>query len=184
MFFTNWLRPSRQPIRTKNTKRTQGTRLAVEVLEDRTVPSVTLQSAMSVDSTGGISPTSIAVDTAGDTYMTGGFIGTADFDPAHPGTDGVLTSLGTRDAFVAKYAAEQHPGLGPTNGRQQRGRFRPRHKYPDRRKRQRVCHRGIRRDNHLWLVQPDVRRKRGRLCGQAQFERDVPMGRQLGNAIF
>ncbi len=106
MFFTNWLRRSRKPIRTKNTKRTQGTRLAVEVLEDRSVPSVTLQSAMSVDSTGGISPTCIAVDTAGDTYMTGGFIGTADFDPAHPGTDGVLTSLGTRDAFVAKYAPD------------------------------------------------------------------------------
>ena len=82
------------------------TRLAVEVLEDRTVPSATLQSALSVDSAGGIQAFGLAVDTAGNTYTTGGFYGTADFDPAHPGTDGVLTALGARDGFVAKYAPD------------------------------------------------------------------------------
>jgi hypothetical protein len=102
-----WFRPRRGAVvnRTAGRKKTP-CKLYVEALEDRSVPSVTLQSALSVDSSGGVQPFGIAVDTAGNTYMTGAFSGTADFDPLHPGTDGVLTASGSRDAFVAMYAPD------------------------------------------------------------------------------
>jgi Beta-propeller repeat len=45
---------------------------------------------------------SIAVDDAGNSYVTGYFTGTVDFDPG-PGEAELLSGNGTTDAFVAKY---------------------------------------------------------------------------------
>jgi Beta-propeller repeat len=80
-----------------------------ERLEERTVLSVSLGSAMSIgNDTGGSAAADVATDQAGNTYLTGSFSGTVDFDPAaaHPGDTDILTSRGSGDAFVAKYAPD------------------------------------------------------------------------------
>src|SRR5262249_5859359 len=51
----------------------------------------------------------VATDAAGNSYVTGWFSGTVDFDQAaaHAGNNDILTARGgTRDAFVAKYAPD------------------------------------------------------------------------------
>jgi len=53
-----------------------------------------------------LSTRSSATDAQGDTYLTGAFGGTVDFNPA--GTASRLTAAGTQDTFLAKYA----PGGG------------------------------------------------------------------------
>jgi hypothetical protein len=84
----------------------------LEVLEDRTVPSLTFGSAFGISPVptgpgGGGWGRGVATDTAGDVYLTGLFYGEVDFDPAHPGTDGILQSKNNQqNAFVAKYAAD------------------------------------------------------------------------------
>src|SRR5215216_4011887 len=50
-----------------------------------------------------ISSRSIAVDAAGNTYTTGYFTGTVDFDP-DAGTQ-ILTSAGDQDFYIAKWNA-------------------------------------------------------------------------------
>lgn len=83
--------------------------LMLEALEDRTVPALTLGTALSVGHALGSSIASnVAADTAGNSYMTGMFSGTTDFDPAssHPGDTDIMTARGERDAFVAKYAPD------------------------------------------------------------------------------
>ncbi|MCA9195434.1 MAG: hypothetical protein KDB03_26870 [Planctomycetales bacterium] len=49
-----------------------------------------------------------AVDNSGNTYMSGRFLGTMDFDSnaTHPGNADVLTARGYADAFVAKYDSQ------------------------------------------------------------------------------
>ncbi len=84
-------------------------RLGVQRLEGREVPSAVFGSALSVGNAEGSSGASgVANDAAGNTYLTGRFTGTVDFDPAHAPADGsdVLTSRGGTDVFVAKYAAD------------------------------------------------------------------------------
>ncbi len=52
----------------------------------------------------------VAVDNAGNTYVTGGFIGTANFGGATPAFS--LTSMGLKDIFIAKYDASGKPLWG------------------------------------------------------------------------
>ncbi len=81
----------------------------METLEDRTVPTVTLGTALSVGHELGSSTASgVAADAAGNSYVVGSFSYTTDFDPAHtlPGNADILTARGTTDGYIAKYAPD------------------------------------------------------------------------------
>lgn len=106
MSLKNWLR-SRSVESTPS--RVTRHRLGVQVLEDRSVPSADFLSALGVgNETGGTTARDVAVDAAGNTYLSGEFSGTVDFDPArtHPGDADVLTASGPSDIFVARYAPD------------------------------------------------------------------------------
>ncbi|MEP1906348.1 MAG: SBBP repeat-containing protein, partial [Nitratireductor sp.] len=64
----------------------------------------TLAWAKSAGGTGSDYGRSIAVDSSGNSYVTGNFSGTADFDPGAGTTN--LTSAGSDDAFIAKYNSD------------------------------------------------------------------------------
>ncbi len=90
-------------------RRRAACRPRLESLEGRLVLSVAFDSLLGVDSdTGYIVPKDIAVDAAGNTYMTGSLSGTVDFDPGVVRADGsdILTARGYSDVFVAKYTAD------------------------------------------------------------------------------
>lgn len=90
-------------------KRATRCRPILEALEDRSVPTLGFASALSVGNGGGQSNANdVAIDAAGNSYLTGAFFGTADLDPAntHPGDTDILTARGFSDAFVAKYAPD------------------------------------------------------------------------------
>jgi hypothetical protein len=81
----------------------------METLEDRTVPTVTLGTALSVGhELGSSTALDVAADAAGNSYMVGSFSGTTDFDPSHtlPGNADILTARGTQDGYIAKYAPD------------------------------------------------------------------------------
>lgn len=73
----------------------------LEALEARSLLNVDFQWARSIGPTADVQISQVMLDTSGDSYITGSFQGTADFDPETTSTS--LTSTGTRDAFVAKY---------------------------------------------------------------------------------
>ena len=81
-------------------------RPALEFLEERRVPamSVDFADAISVTGTGSVDVESNAVynDASGNVYITGSIQGTANFAPS--GTPSSVTSTGGRDVFVAKYS--------------------------------------------------------------------------------
>jgi hypothetical protein len=90
-------RPQRHPARTR--------RAVVEQLEKRDLLAVVVpDSVVSIGGTLNDAGRSVAVDTAGNHYLAGGFRDTVDFDLG-PGTTS-LTSNGNRDIFVAKYFAD------------------------------------------------------------------------------
>jgi len=76
-------------------------RMTVEGLEGRQLLTMDFTAAMGL---GGsyLTTRSAAADAQGDTYVTGAFGGTVDFNPA--GSASPLTAAGTQDAFLAKYA--------------------------------------------------------------------------------
>lgn len=80
-----------------------------ESLEDRTVLSATFGSALTfgngLDSS---MATDVVTDAAGNSYVSGSFAGTVDFDlgRVHVGDADVVTARGSADAFVAKYAPD------------------------------------------------------------------------------
>jgi hypothetical protein len=80
-----------------------------ERLEDRTVLSATFGSALSIGNDMGSSKAfDVSTDQAGNSYVTGMFSNTVDFDQAaaHVGDIDILTARGPHDAFVAKYAPD------------------------------------------------------------------------------
>ena len=97
---------NRLPVPKNSWRRRQTRKLRLEQLEGRRVFS---GSALSVgNDTGNSGASDVAVEAAGNSYLTGNFRGTTDFDPAntHPGNTDILTALGIGDAFVAKYAPD------------------------------------------------------------------------------
>jgi hypothetical protein len=82
---------------------------AAEVMEERALLSATLGAALSIgNDTGKSSAFGVAADSAGNSYVTGAFSGTVDFDQGgtHAGDSDILTARGSGDVFVAKYAAD------------------------------------------------------------------------------
>jgi hypothetical protein len=97
------------PSRPRPARRRRATRPGLEGLEGRVVLSASFDSVLTVGSdTVSIAPADIAVDASGNTYVTGMLLGRMDFDPASDRPDGAdaLTPLGTSDAYVVKYAAD------------------------------------------------------------------------------
>ncbi len=94
-------RPARSPSSARRTRR-------FESLEDRSVLSATFGSALDIGGAGSDAVFDVAIDAAGNSYATGYFSGTVDFDlsRALPGDADILTSRGSQDAFVAKYAPD------------------------------------------------------------------------------
>lgn len=81
----------------------------LEPLETRAVMSASFDSVLTIgNDVAAVNSLDSAVDSAGNTYVTGTIKGTIDFDPAAVHADGsdVLTALGTTDAYVAKYNAD------------------------------------------------------------------------------
>lgn len=90
-------------------RRTRPCKLTLESLERREVFSTDLLSAFALgNETGQSAQLDIAVDSAGNSYVSGYFAGTVDFDPSttHLGDTDILTSRGVKDAYVAKYAPD------------------------------------------------------------------------------
>jgi hypothetical protein len=79
-----------------------------ERLEGREVLSATFGSAMGFGGPAGSDIFDVATDAAGNSYVTGFFGGTVDFDlsQTHVGDVDILTARGENDAFVAKYAPD------------------------------------------------------------------------------
>ena len=98
------------PVPTKGRQgRRRTRRLVLETLENREVFAADFDSALGVgNATGSSQARDVAVDAAGNSYLTGSFTGTTDFDPAktHLGNTDILTAQGGTDAFVAKYAPD------------------------------------------------------------------------------
>jgi hypothetical protein len=98
------------PVPTKGRPdRRKTRRLVLETLENRKLFAADFDSAFGVgNATGNSVAYDVAVDTAGNSYITGTFTGTTDFDPAknNAGNTDILTARGGTDAFVAKYAPD------------------------------------------------------------------------------
>ncbi len=99
MFLTNLLRPRTKKHSHRPTPRS---RLGVQQLEDRTVPSWLAQV--------GSGPNDITVrgtemEVAGNLYVSGNFSGTVDFDPG-AGTTPHMTSSGKKDGYLAKFSTD------------------------------------------------------------------------------
>ena len=84
----------------------QKKRLLVESLEQRWLPSLTLQFANGVGATGSgsvdVESNAVTNDVTGNVFITGSLQGTANFNPG--GTSANISSAGNRDIFLAKYA--------------------------------------------------------------------------------
>lgn len=80
----------------------------MEQLETRDLFAVALESAFSLGADSAVNVFDIAVDNAGNQYMTGSFSGTVDFDSSaiHAGDVDTLLARGEGDVFVVKYAPD------------------------------------------------------------------------------
>jgi hypothetical protein len=99
----------RQTNYTKRRRRQSPRRVRrFESLEELSVLSATFGSAIALGGPEGERVFDLKVDGAGNTYVTGYYMGTADFDQGrvHLGDADILTSKGGTDAFVAKYVPD------------------------------------------------------------------------------
>jgi hypothetical protein len=97
------------PMPPRHSPRRRAARPRLESLEGRVVLTVAFDSVLGVgNDTAAITVHDNAVDAAGNHYVTGFFNGTVDFDPLVDRPDGsdALTTRGSSDAFVAKYAPD------------------------------------------------------------------------------
>lgn len=106
-----WKRRASQGTRPARRRKTATTRLSLEALEDRTLPSASFGSAFRIGpdqpNPSGGGGQGVATDASGNVYITGQFDGSVDFDPNHPGTDGLLTSKNNAsNSYVAKYTSD------------------------------------------------------------------------------
>lgn len=94
---------SRRNART-NSRRTQ---LRLQALEDRAVPAFGFGSAFGIGGGGLEYGIGIALDGAGNYYVSGLYQGTVDFDPNHtnPSSNHVLTASGDFANYAAKYSS-------------------------------------------------------------------------------
>jgi hypothetical protein len=96
----------------KNGRRDGGatTRLRLQTLEDRAVPSFGFGSAFGIGGTGSAEVAyGVAVDSAGSRYVSGQFSNTVDFDHNdvnQTNSAAIVTATSGLDAFVAKYASD------------------------------------------------------------------------------
>lgn len=93
----------------KPASRNRSRRPRLEALEARTVLSVAFDAVLGVgNDTTSISPKDNAVDTEGNTYVTGLLYGSMDLDPLVDRPDGsdILTPPGSQSAYIAKYAPD------------------------------------------------------------------------------
>ncbi|MFO0915122.1 MAG: SBBP repeat-containing protein [Pirellulales bacterium] len=96
-----------KPIRKRRSPASRRRR-QIESLELRTVMTASFGSAIDIGGASSDAVFDVAVDSAGNSYATGYFSGTVDFDLSHSlaGDADILTSRGSHDAFVAKYAPD------------------------------------------------------------------------------
>ena len=110
--FTN---SKRQSIKSKPHRRRTSRRMVLESLENRQLFAADFGSAMIVGSSligsdlSASNARDVAVDSAGNTYVTGAVKGMADFDPCSVRADDsdILTPKGSWDTYVAKYAPDE-----------------------------------------------------------------------------
>jgi hypothetical protein len=116
-FKSNWFRAANRLLGTSRksksrpttARRTRALGRGFEPLENRTVLSVSFGAAASIGNDVGASAAlDVAADSTGNSYVTGYFSGTVDFDQAatHAGDADILTARGSTDGFVAKYAQD------------------------------------------------------------------------------
>jgi hypothetical protein len=99
-------RSARRSHRSDLKHRTRRRRATFECLERRNLLAVVVpDSVLSIGGPVNDSGQSVAVDTAGNYYLTGGFRGTVDFDLG-PGTTNLISDGVHRDIFVSKYQAD------------------------------------------------------------------------------
>ncbi|QDT57015.1 Beta-propeller repeat protein [Caulifigura coniformis] len=111
LFVTRWLRGLTAPAqpRARRGMRQHRGFASAQVLEARSLLSATFDGAVGFGNAEGLSiGEDVATDSAGNSYVTGYFGGTVDFDPGatHAGDADILTARGSQDIYVAKYASD------------------------------------------------------------------------------
>jgi hypothetical protein len=76
-----------------------------EPLEARAVPALGFTAAFGL-AANLLKPEHVAIDAAGNTYLTGSFLGAANFDPSLGPAGALKTGAGNGDTFVAKYSSD------------------------------------------------------------------------------
>jgi hypothetical protein len=95
-----WITWSPRAVRRTGSRRRHP---AVELVEDRTLCALDFTSAFALAASFP-SAQHVALDAAGDQFITGSFLGTANFDPAMTSAGVVIANAAAPNTFVAKYS--------------------------------------------------------------------------------